>query len=60
MTPDIGLPPCWWVSPKAGTPVELLEPLRDSSISQSPKTLPRALDIPIASLNSQKPPHPRP
>ena len=26
MTPGIGLPPCWWVSPKAGTPGELLEP----------------------------------
>lgn len=36
MTPGIGLPPCWWVSPKAGTPGELLEPEpppRDSSIS---------------------------
>lgn len=45
MTPGIKQPPCWWVSPKAETPTELLEPLRDSRTSPSPKTLPRAPGI---------------
>lgn len=45
MTPGTELPPCWWVSPKAGAPAELLDPRRGSRTSQSPETLPGAPGI---------------
>lgn len=60
MTQGIGLPPCWWVSPKAGGPSETLDPpesprdpLRASPTLQAPHT-----HFPLRVLSLAKQPSP--